>query len=75
MVFLIYLIIFLKVLNRERQRLYLLCRESGGGSTENEDRLLHFGVYLLDNQVEFEPFIYWTLLQHFASFALLVEEK
>ena len=39
-----------------------------------EERLLHFGVYLLANQVEFEPLVYWALLQHFASFALLAEE-
>ncbi len=43
-------------------------------SVGEEGRLLHFGVYLLANQVEFEPFIYWALLQHFSSFALLIEE-
>lgn len=62
-----------RALDGERQRLFAVCQESTGQNGE-EGRLLHFGVYLLANQVEFEPFVYWSLLQHFSSFALLVEE-
>lgn len=62
-------------MDSERQRLYSMCKESRIRPLGEEERLLHFGVYLLVNQVDFEPFIYWSLLQHFASFSLLVEER
>lgn len=67
-----------KSLNNERQRLYALSREwmsHSGQSVENESRLLHFGVYLLANRVEFEPYLYWTLLQHFAALNQFPEQE
>lgn len=66
---------FFQALDSERLRLYSVCKESRIQPLGEGERLLHFGVYLLANQVDFEPFIYWSLLQHFASFSLLVEER
>ena len=66
---------FLQTLDSERQRLHTACHEWVPQSVGDDTRLLHFGVYLLANRVTFEPFVYWTLLQHFSSFSLLLEEE
>ena len=64
-----------QALNNERQRLHVACQQWVATSVGEDTRLLHFGVYLLTNQVSFEPFVYWTLLQHFSSYSLLLDEE
>lgn len=46
-----------------------------GQLVDEESRLLHFGVYLLANKVGFEPYVYWTLLQHFSGYGQLVDPQ
>lgn len=52
-----------------------MCESLTDTSAGEEERLIHFCAYLVANKVDFEPFIHWSLLQHFSCFPLLVEEK
>jgi len=65
----------MKALDNERLRLFGILDEWIDKPIDNEVRLRHFAVYLLANQVSFEPFVYWTLLQHFSIYAIQAQER
>ena len=62
-------------MDNERRRLYSILDEWVDQPVDDEVRLRHFAVYLLANQVSFEPYVYWTLLQHFSIFALQAQKR